>query len=158
MTSAAPLETCLVLVTRGHDEHREVLLGRKRRGFGAGRVVAPGGKIEPGESPEHAAARELWEETGLQARTLRPCGVLTFVFVDDAVHDMRAHLFTTCDVVGTPSDSDELALRWARLDDIPFETMWPDAQHWLPVVLADEVVEATFVYDAGGVTLERFEL
>lgn len=153
-----PLETCLVVVTRKDGEHREVLLGAKRRGFGAGRVVAPGGKIEPGENPERAAARELWEETGLQARTLHPCGVLEFVFADDAVRDMRARLFSTLDVAGTPADSDELALRWARLDALPLDAMWPDAQHWLPVVLNGEVVDATFVYGADGVTLERFEL
>ncbi|HEX8906278.1 MAG TPA: NUDIX domain-containing protein [Longimicrobiaceae bacterium] len=29
--------------------------------------ATPGGKMEPGESPEAAAARELWEETGLRA-------------------------------------------------------------------------------------------
>jgi 8-oxo-dGTP pyrophosphatase MutT (NUDIX family) len=29
--------------------------------------VTPGGGLEPGESPAHAAARELFEETGLRA-------------------------------------------------------------------------------------------
>lgn len=40
-----------------------VLLVRHRwRGW-----VCPGGSVDPGESPRTAAARELWEETGLRA-------------------------------------------------------------------------------------------
>jgi 8-oxo-dGTP pyrophosphatase MutT (NUDIX family) len=45
---------------------RGVLIGRRRDGNPP--WVFPGGKIEPGESPEDAAIRETLEETGLRVR------------------------------------------------------------------------------------------
>ncbi|WKK71641.1 NUDIX domain-containing protein [Rathayibacter oskolensis] len=58
-------EVCVVYVLReSPGGGAEVLLGRKRRGLGEGRIVAPGGKLEPGESPVRAAVRELAEEVG----------------------------------------------------------------------------------------------
>ncbi|MGC4107863.1 MAG: NUDIX domain-containing protein [Thermomicrobiales bacterium] len=35
--------------------------------------VLPGGGIDPGEDPETAALRELWEETGLEGYPIGPC-------------------------------------------------------------------------------------
>ena len=51
-----------------------VLVRQSRRGVGGSTLELPGGKIEPGETPERAAARELAEECGLAAASLRRLG------------------------------------------------------------------------------------
>ena len=47
------------------DEQNRILLGRKKRGFGADKYNGFGGKLEAGESFRHCAIRELFEESGL---------------------------------------------------------------------------------------------
>lgn len=47
----------LVFVRQG----QQLLLGYKKRGFGAGRFNGFGGKVEAGETPRQGAARELLE-------------------------------------------------------------------------------------------------
>ena len=42
----------------------------------AGQIAFPGGKIEIGESPEAAALRETFEETGIQEKYISPLGRL----------------------------------------------------------------------------------
>lgn len=42
----------------------------------SGQIAFPGGKIEPGETPEHAALREAREEVGLEAEMVEPIGWL----------------------------------------------------------------------------------
>jgi 8-oxo-dGTP diphosphatase len=39
----------------------------------------PKGKLEPGETAEEAALREVWEETGLKVRFVRPLGCTSYV-------------------------------------------------------------------------------
>lgn len=43
-----------------------VLLGKRKSSHGNGTWAAPGGHLEFGEKPEHAAARELFEETNIK--------------------------------------------------------------------------------------------
>ncbi|RWA73361.1 MAG: NUDIX domain-containing protein [Mesorhizobium sp.] len=57
-----------VAVVRG----KTVLLIKRARAPSQGLYAYPGGKVEPGETLAQAAARELKEETGLEAGDYRP--------------------------------------------------------------------------------------
>ena len=48
------------------DEQHRILLGRKKRGFGADKYNGFGGKINAGESFRQCAVRELYEESGIR--------------------------------------------------------------------------------------------
>src|SRR6056297_1526211 len=63
-------------------ENGKVLLINKKRGLGAGKVNAPGGHIEPGETGEEAAIRETEEEVGLTPRNAIEVGKLYFQFTN----------------------------------------------------------------------------
>jgi 8-oxo-dGTP pyrophosphatase MutT (NUDIX family) len=58
-------EVSVVYILREGARGDEVLLGEKLTGLGIGKIVGPGGKQEPGESPVETALREVYEEVGL---------------------------------------------------------------------------------------------
>jgi 8-oxo-dGTP diphosphatase len=132
---AAAVALCFLL--RNTPAGAEVLLGLKRTGFGKGKVVGIGGHVEPGESAVEAAVREVLEETGvrLQAADLADAGSVRFVFPARPAWDMDTRLFTARRWQGEPAETDEIVPGWFRVDTLPVERMWQDADHWLPVVL-----------------------
>jgi 8-oxo-dGTP diphosphatase len=77
------------------EPDRRVLLGRKKRGFGAGKLNGFGGKIRPNETVCAAAVREVWEETGLAVspEALQPAGTVTFFFPGQPSFDLHVHVF-----------------------------------------------------------------
>lgn len=77
----------------------------------------PGGKIEPGESPEQALARELNEELGIEARI----GPLVTRIRHNYRHGGAVDLqfFAVRDFAGDLENRIFAQLRWARLEDLP---------------------------------------
>ena len=53
----------------------------------AGTWVLPGGGVNWGEPPDRAALRELWEETGLRGRIMRPVGVFSATYLRSSERD-----------------------------------------------------------------------
>ncbi len=64
-----------VLVLARTEEKQWILVKQFRPAMREWTVEFPAGSIEPGESPEDAAARELFEETGYVCRSLQPMGI-----------------------------------------------------------------------------------
>jgi 8-oxo-dGTP pyrophosphatase MutT (NUDIX family) len=63
-----------------------VLFVRNIRGVTRGRYLLPAGRIDPGELPDHAAAREAFEETNLRVAIEGLLGVRLWV-MDDGEHN-----------------------------------------------------------------------
>ena len=112
--------------------NNQVLLLKKNPGlFGAGKWNAPGGKLQPKETAEHCAKREVYEETGLEAQKLRKIGTLVFFKYNKREDpDWIAHVFLTKLFQGTIKESKEGILRWYPIDEPPFEEMWEDDRYW----------------------------
>jgi len=64
-------------------EDGKVLLIRTQNLKGEEVWTFPKGLVEPGESPERTALREVFEETGYEAEILAPLGSVTYWFVRD---------------------------------------------------------------------------
>lgn len=138
----------------------QVLLGEKLRGFGQGKVVGFGGKIEAGESWAQGAARELREESGLAAapEELDEVAVLSFFFPQRPEWDHLVHVFLARAWQGAPTGSAEITAEWHSIAAIPYPRMWDDARFWLPRLLAGERLLAVFVYAGDNETVASWQI
>jgi 8-oxo-dGTP diphosphatase len=93
---------------------RVLLIQRNRKPY-FGMWSLPGGRLEPGETPEAAAQREVREETGIYCFALRP---IRKMYLGDG-GQFLLQVFATEGFEGEIATSDEIsAYRWVRLDDL----------------------------------------
>jgi 8-oxo-dGTP diphosphatase len=115
---------------------RQVLLIRKKRGLGAGKMNGPGGKLDPGETEVECAVRETQEELHVTALDPVKHGELWFHFVDGL--QMTVGVYRATQWTGEPTETPEALPVWTPLDALPLDEMWADDRFWLREVLIEK--------------------
>lgn len=123
----------------------KILLIHKKRGFGAGKINGPGGKVDPGETPLESALRETFEELGIKPMGTQASGELHFQFRDG--FSLHCTVFLAHDFEGEPQETDEALPFWISLDAIPYDKMWADDRYWLPLLIRGARFIGFFEFD-----------
>ncbi len=139
----------------GDPSGDRLLLIRKKRGLGAGKVNGPGGRIDAGESAEAAAVRETEEEVGLTPLDLRRAGELSFQFRDG--YSLHCTVFLSDRHRGEPVETEEAVPFWCPAAQIPFDEMWADDRLWFPHLLAGTFFRLVSVFDGQAMLSYRLE-
>ena len=137
--------TLLFVLRKRSDGAREVLLIRKKRGIGAGKVNGPGGKIDPGETPLQCAIRETQEELHITGLDPQERGRLKFQFTDGL--SIHCTVFVAAQFTGTATETDEAIPLWTPVDAIPYDEMWEDDRYWLLHALNGRGFDGRFLFD-----------
>ena len=135
-------------------QYPKILLGMKKRGFGAGRWNGFGGKVASTETIEDAARREMQEEAGVKVENLDKVGIIDFEFKGNP-EIIQVHIFKSDNFSGEPRESEEMKPQWFHVDEIPFKEMWPDDIHWMPLFLSGKKFKGRFLFGESDVILEQ---
>jgi len=138
---------------------KKLLLLKKSAGlFGGGKWNGLGGKMGVGESPEQACIREVYEESGLHVSNLKCHGVLNFWFGSINEPTIVCYVFSTNSFEGQLKESPEGILRWIDSDKVPYEEMWEDDRHWLPMLIDGKSFNGEFHFNKEGTKLLNHKL
>ena len=116
------------------DPDGRILLAQRPEGKSmAGLWEFPGGKVEPGESPEAALVRELHEELGIE--TWNSC-LAPLTFASHAYEDFHLLMpvFACRKWNGQVQSREGQALKWVRASDLRSYPMPPADLPLIPVI------------------------
>ncbi len=134
----------------------EILLIRKKRGIGAGKINGPGGRVDPGESPRACAIREVEEELRVTPTGVDQRGELKFQFSDG--FSIHGYVFLANGCAGEPVETDEAIPLWTAVDRIPYREMWADDAIWVPWLLAGQRFAGRVLFEGDAMLAHAFEL
>jgi 8-oxo-dGTP diphosphatase len=113
----------------------ELLMGYRPEGYFMPRLWEfPGGKIEPGETPEQAGIRELSEELGINLNHIEDLITLEYAFLS---RRLEAHLMRSTNWEGVPKALHHTDLIWVKPDVLERYAMPLSSILFLPEVLSN---------------------
>lgn len=151
-------EATLCLLIKKDQDNEELLLAMKKRGFGMGKWNGVGGKIDFEKGDKNivdAARRETEEEIGIKIKELEKVAVLNFTFPYKKDWNQSVHVFLAKSWEGEPKESEEMAPKWFKVPEIPYDEMWDDDKFWLPYILKGEKLKADFIFKEGEILSEQ---
>ena len=102
------------------DDHQVVMVRQYRHGSREVTLEIPGGLVDPGDTPEKAATRELLEETGHQAKKWMKIGVVN---PNPALFNNRCHTFLARNINRVtdpkPDQTEDIEVVFVPLAKIP---------------------------------------
>ena len=105
----------------------KVLIGRRMGKNGFNTWSMPGGHLDPGETPEQAAVRETFEETGVIVDGMRFIGYTNDVFPEPGKHYVTLWMVGRW-IDGIPHMTQTREMdnfKWASIDDLPEDIFLP---------------------------------
>jgi 8-oxo-dGTP diphosphatase len=127
-------------------ENKILLLQKPSRGW----WVAPGGKMEPGESVRDSCIREFREETGIYLKNPQLKGVFTMIIKEgeQLISEWMMFTFLATDSDGTRfEESDEGKLEWQLVDQLKSLPMAAGDRHIIDYMIHGKgMIYGTFTY------------
>lgn len=111
---------------------------------GSWRFVLPGGGAEDGESPTAALQREVFEETGTDARELRASGLVFYHLLASTVHGERPRPTIQYspvllgDIADELPDTDGREAHWFTIDEFEAQPRRPISDPLIAILRASE--------------------
>eukprot|EP01084_Bolivina_argentea_P153960 268410_1 len=121
-------------------KQKRVLLGMKKKGFGAGNFNGFGGKVEQNETILQAAKRECKEEANIDLIDCNKIGIIyfSFTYLDEL---FEVHVYYSTKWNGKECETNEMKPQWFKFSDIPYDNMWKDDIFWMPYLFRSQQPE-----------------
>ena len=128
------INTTLCYITRG-DEVLMLHRVKKKNDINKDKWIGIGGKFEGDESPDECLLREAREETGLELKSWKCRGVVTFL--NEGSFGEYMYLFTADEFEGELKECDEGDLQWISRNFLNELPKWEGDQIFLDLLWKD---------------------
>jgi 8-oxo-dGTP diphosphatase len=127
-----------------------LLRNKKKHDLNHGKWIGVGGKLEPQESMEECAIREVYEETGYIIHSLQKAVTVLFCYGDKEREEIT--VYTSSDFSGKEKICNEGTLAWIPKNDVWKLELWEGDRIFLKKMLSGKELPFSMVlfYDARG--------
>jgi len=126
----------------------QILMPLKKTKIGKGKHNGVGGKLKKDEAHEGCMIRECIEEVGLEPIDYKYMGKITCDQIMDKERGYAViHIYLSNEWTGELKESKEMKPYWFDIDNIPWDKTMGNDEYWLPLVLNDLEIDASFKLD-----------